>query len=154
MGTSLFWYNLIYMADPKMGEKNGQPHHYSVGAVIKKGDKYFLIDRTNPPFGFASVAGHVDEGETPEEALVREVKEESGFDVTESKLLIEEYVSQNRCVKNVNSHHWYVYKVEVVGEVVHDITEAKSIGWYTRDEIAGLKLEPIWEVWFKKLGII
>ena len=43
---------------------NGQILHYSVGALIKKDGKYLLIDRVNPPFGLAGLAGHVDIGES------------------------------------------------------------------------------------------
>ena len=53
------------MTTPKQGRaKNGQPMHYSVGALIKKEDKYLLIDRVKPPLGFAGLAGHIDEGES------------------------------------------------------------------------------------------
>lgn len=40
--------------------------HYSAGALIRRGDKYLLIDRAKPPFERAGVAGHIDEGESPE----------------------------------------------------------------------------------------
>lgn len=139
---------------PKMGSKDGKEFHYSVGVLIERDGKYLLIDRKNPPYGFASVAGHVDEGETPQEALVREVKEESGFDVIASKLLIEEFIPINRCVYNVDAHQWYVYEVEVDGEIIHNTTEARSIGWYTKKEISELVLEPVWERWFRELGIL
>lgn len=55
----------------------GELMHFSVGAVIEVGGKYVLIDRDMEPFGFAGLAGHIDEGETPEEALFRKVGEES-----------------------------------------------------------------------------
>ena len=142
------------MANPKMSEKNGVPFHFSVGAIIKKDDKYFLIDRKNPPVGFASVAGHVDEGESVEDALKREMKEESGFDVIKSRLIIEEFVEKNRCTKGVGAHQWYVYNVDIEGIESVSVHEVKSCGWYTKDELSKLPLEPIWEVWFKKLNII
>ena len=47
----------------------GNPMHFSVGAVIESGGKYLLIDRDMEPLGFAGIAGHVDEGETPEKAF-------------------------------------------------------------------------------------
>lgn len=66
------------MPQPQKLIINDQPVHASVGAVIVRGRQYLLIDRATPPLGLASVAGHIDENEKPEQALVREVQEESG----------------------------------------------------------------------------
>jgi len=41
-----------------------------------------LIERKNPPYGWAIPGGFVDYGESLEEAAVREAKEETGLDVT------------------------------------------------------------------------
>ena len=82
--------------DKKGIASNGQTLHYSVGAIIKKDGKYLLIDRVFPPFGLAGLAGHIDEGESPEQTIVREVEEESGLKVLKSKLLFEEE-KNNKC---------------------------------------------------------
>lgn len=133
---------------------NGELLHYSVGAVIKKGDKYLLIDRVNPPYGFAGLAGHVDKGENPDETIIREVEEESSLEVLSTKLLFEEELLWNYCWRGAPSHKWRLYECNVEGEVVKDEEESKSIGWYTKDEIKKLNLEPVWKYWFEKLGII
>ncbi len=41
-----------------------------------------LIERKNPPYGWAIPGGFVDYGESLEETAVREAKEETGLDVT------------------------------------------------------------------------
>jgi len=46
-----------------------------------------LIKRKNPPFGFALPGGFVDYGEMVENALKREMKEETNLDVEIEKLL-------------------------------------------------------------------
>lgn len=128
--------------------------HFSVGAVIKRGNKYLLIDRANPPYGFAGIAGHIDEGENPIEALRREIFEESGLTLTRCKLMFEEVIEDNQCAKGVNTHHWYVFKSNVVGKVARNIRETKSIGLYTLNEIKKINLEPVWHYWFKKMNVI
>lgn len=46
-----------------------------------------LIERKNPPYGWAIPGGFVDVGETLEQAAVREAKEETCLDVTLTALL-------------------------------------------------------------------
>ncbi len=46
-----------------------------------------LIERKNPPHGWAIPGGFVDIGETVEQAVVREMKEETSLDVTIERLL-------------------------------------------------------------------
>jgi len=143
------------MNTPKQTKNlNGERTHYSVGAIIKRNGKYLLIDRVNPPLGFAALAGHVDEGESEDDALVREVLEESGLTVLGHRLLGEEEIPRVICVYGVPLHHWYVYECEVSGEIKKEDAEAKSIGWYSRSEMKKLIFEPSWDYWFKKLGII
>lgn len=143
------------MGTPKKGKtKNGQPMHYAAGALIEKDNKYLLIDRVDPPLGFAGLAGHINEGETPEETLLRKVSEESGLKLKSSILLFEEEVEWNWCRAGVQSHYWYMYKCEVEGKIKNNPEASKSIGWYSLDEIKKMKLEPVWEYWFKKLKLL
>ncbi|MDK2825807.1 MAG: 8-oxo-dGTP diphosphatase [Methanolobus sp.] len=61
----------------------------TVDAVIIFNEKIVLIQRKNPPFQgkFALPGGFVDIGETTEEAVVREVLEETGLTIEIVKLL-------------------------------------------------------------------
>lgn len=139
--------------------KDGLPMHYSVGAVIEREGKYLLINRKYEPLGFAGLAGHIDEGEDdPAKAMAREVFEESGLKVEKYRPLFQEEVEGNWCYRGIDVHFWYLYGCEVSGEEVWEKNEAKSMGWYTAEQIKEMwrngKLEPVWERWFKKLGVI
>jgi len=142
------------MTKSKTGLKDGKIIHYSVGVLIKKGNKYLLVDRNTPPFGFAGIAGHIDRGETPLQALRREVFEESGLKLKNERLIFEEFIDWNWCSQGVTGHHWYLFEGGVDGEIHENKREAKKIGWYGREEIKNLKLEPVWEYWFKKLKLV
>lgn len=140
---------------PKLAKsKKDQPMHFTVGALIEKSGKYLLVDRVQPPLGFAGIAGHVDEGEGPAEALKREVEEESGLKLSSYKLLLEEELDWNWCAKGVNTHYWYLFECKFSGKIKENKRETKSISWFAPEEIKKLKLEPAWQYWFKKLRII
>lgn len=128
--------------------------HFSVGAVIKSKGKYLLIERNIEPLGFAGIAGHINEGETPEQALYRKVLEESSLKIKSSVLIFEEEVEWNWCRVGVKSHYWYLYQCEVEGKPKNNPEASKSIDWYAPGEIKKLKLEPVWKYWFEKLGVL
>jgi 8-oxo-dGTP diphosphatase len=114
-----------------------------------------MMDRTNFPYGWACPAGHIDKNETPEEAVVRETREETGIKILKQKLLINEFIEWNECSKGIRGHNWFVFKTtKWEGVVKKSDREAKEIRWVGRNEIENLKLEPVWAYWFKKLKIL
>lgn len=65
--------------------KNPTP---TVDAIIELPDRRIvLIERANPPHGLAFPGGFVDEGESLEDACIREAKEETSLDITLVALL-------------------------------------------------------------------
>jgi len=57
----------------------------TVDAIIEINQGIILIERSNPPFGWALPGGFVDYGESLETAVVREAKEETGLDIIDVK---------------------------------------------------------------------
>ncbi|MDD5097297.1 MAG: NUDIX hydrolase [Candidatus Omnitrophica bacterium] len=59
--------------------------YVTVDAIIEVSGGIVLIQRSNPPFGWALPGGFVDYGESLEDAVKREAKEETNLDLTEIK---------------------------------------------------------------------
>lgn len=77
--------------------------------VIVKDKKILLMHRTKLDRDyFVLPGGTVEEGETDEEAAVREAKEETGFDVAVTERLGEIYDTRNE-----KMHH--LFRVEILG---------------------------------------
>lgn len=55
--------------------------YVTVDAIIELDEGIVLIERLNPPFGWALPGGFVDYAESLEEAVAREAKEETGLDL-------------------------------------------------------------------------
>lgn len=142
--------------DPR--DKVYKKRHFSVAALIKNKNKYLIINRNLYPPGYAGIAGHINKGENPSQALKREVKEETNYDIVSKKLLFHEIIEGNQCRTGIIVHEWYLYECKCKGKFKIYRREEKSIGYCTKDQINKLykkkKLEPIWGYWFKKLKII
>ena len=102
----------------KSKSTKGETIHFTVGALIKKKNKYLLIERAMAPYGHACVAGHINKGESKEEALLREVKEETKLKVKEFELVAEEILETNWCNKGATIHHWYIFLCDVSGKII------------------------------------
>ncbi|GEM_PF-428508 len=146
----------IIKLDPK--DKTAKEKHFSVGAVIKKNNKYLMIKRNLYPPGYAGIAGHVNKNETFSQALKREVKEETNYDLVHKKLVFNEIIKGYKCRTGFSSHEWRLYECSCKGKLKLLKDEEKSIGYKTKEQINKLyhqgKLEPVWEYWFKKLKVI
>jgi ADP-ribose pyrophosphatase YjhB (NUDIX family) len=139
---------------PKIIQEGGRIFHESVGAIISTDDRYCMLDRLKPPAGWACPAGHVDDGETPEEAVRRETYEETGLEVVRANPVITEFVEWNECSAGVRGHYWTVFLCAAQGMLKRKDDESKALKFLDVDQLIRLQLEPVWRYWFRKLGII
>jgi 8-oxo-dGTP diphosphatase len=109
-----------------------------VGAVILDGDKILLEQRKNEPSkGKWSVPGGLVElGESLEEAVVREVKEETGLDVYEPRLVdVVNYVSFGE--RGGVMYHYVIvdYLVTVGSGKPKAASDAAALKWVPFNEL-------------------
>ncbi|NQW05783.1 MAG: NUDIX hydrolase [SAR202 cluster bacterium] len=109
------------------------------GLLIGRRD---LKDQSRERLLWSLPKGHIEEGETPEQAAIREVQEETGI---ESEIARELGVIDfwfmaggNRIHKTV---HHYLFK-EVGGSLAPQITEVDDVGWFPLGEIIELLAYP------------
>lgn len=77
---------------------------------MNKRGEYLVVYRREKPRGLAFPAGHIENGESPSDALVRELKEETGI---VAKHICEKLRApiKGACKRGAKKHLWYVFKV-------------------------------------------
>ena len=103
--------------------------------IFDKNDTFLgivIIKRKNPPYGYALPGGFVDIGESVEEALKREMKEETNLNVEITKLL-GVYSNPNRDPRFHTVSVVYVAKAYEMPKAGDDAKEAKVIMPYDID---------------------
>jgi 8-oxo-dGTP diphosphatase len=118
-----------------------------VAAVILENDKgeillYLRDNKSTIPFPhhWDLFGGYIEEGETPEEALVREVKEELNFDLHDVR-----FFKQYDCMTgDVYPNVKYVY-IGRINKSIEQLTlqEGEQLKFFTRDEIPTVKFANI-----------
>lgn len=105
-----------------------------VDTIIEKDGKILLVKRNFPPKGKLDIpGGYVDKNESLEDAAIREVKEETGFDV---KLIqkLGEYDYFDKQEKTA-----YVFIGEIIGGKLKESIEGKPI-WVKPKKITSKNL--------------
>ena len=118
---------------------NIKNEHYTfkfrVSGVIVRDGKVLLVEMDNAGF-FCLPGGHVELGETPFQAVVREVKEETGLDLKSA-----EY----RCVINfVNDDYDEIIYQYTSSDFSGEVIECNEgeLKWIPKEEVLSL---PMWE---------
>src|SRR4030065_1863952 len=103
----------------------------TVDAIIEIEGGIVLIKRKNPPPGWAIPGGFVDYGETLEDAVIREAKEETGLDINLVRQL-HTYSDPKRDPR----HHTVstIFIATASGNSVAD-DDAEDAGIFTKDNL-------------------
>ncbi len=106
----------------------------TVNWVITKGNKILLQRRAKPPFEnrWEIGGGFVNYGETVEDALIREVKEETGFDI-EPEEIIGVYSDPKRDPRKHSISIFFA--VKIIGGKLRINKEVKEFKWFQKNEI-------------------
>ena len=112
----------------------------TVDAVILKENKIVLIKRRNAPFKeyYALPGGFVDYGEKVEDAVIREVKEETGLK-TKIEKLVDVYSAPDRDPRGHTIT--IVYKLKIVGGQLRSGDDAKEIALFALDKLPRLAFD-------------
>lgn len=124
-------------------------------------DKILLIKKSDSAYNkrFSIVAGHLENGESPNVAIIREVKEELGIDFCNYKYLKKECGVEDRCRHGLALHDWYIYLSSEsidIESLKFDRTEIESLEWISLSEIESMKdnlTEGAYLI-FKRLGYV
>jgi nucleoside triphosphatase len=115
----------------------------TVGALVVN-DKHEVLLVRSPKWGtkYTVPGGHIELGERAEDAIVREVKEETGLDSVPEELLI---VQQAIYPKDYHKHEHYIFMDYVCratsSEVRLDGRELQSYIWVRPEDAIKLDLE-------------
>jgi ADP-ribose pyrophosphatase YjhB (NUDIX family) len=121
------------------------PEHplIGVGAIIIEAGRVVLVKRAHPPIqGQWSIPGGVLEiGEMVREAAIREAGEETGLIVEPGDLL----GVYDRILRDPGHRVQYHYVLidflcRRVGGELHAASDAAEVGWFRREDLAGLNL--------------
>ena len=122
----------------------------TVLAYIKKDDKFLMLFRNKKEHDinkgkWIGIGGHIEEGESKEQALVREIKEETGLDVLHYL-----YRGELLFINNDFEEIMYLYLVDEVSGTLIDCDEGQ-LAWIKKEDLMSLNM---WEGDYKFLPLL
>ena len=109
-----------------------------VAAIIRKGDKIFATQRGYGEWQdwWEFPGGKMEPGESPEQALVREIQEELSAEISVGELLCT--VEYDYPKFHLTMH---CYLCTLIGDALH-LNEHEAARWLTKDELDSVKWLP------------
>ncbi|CAK8711987.1 MAG: 8-oxo-dGTP diphosphatase [Candidatus Electronema aureum] len=109
----------------------------TVDIIIELEQGIVLIERKNPPAGWALPGGFVDYGESYEQAAMREAKEETGLDVTLTRQF-HTYSNPNRDQRQHTASTVFIAKADGQPQGLDDALQAQV---FRRDTLPPLAFD-------------
>lgn len=131
-------------------EPDGKLWHESVGVFVRNPDGRFLFyRRTVYPAGALTVpSGHVDAGESPEKAAVRELAEEvsiKAVSITANQIapVATDDIDSDSCRRGSDDHRWHTFLLILDSPIdLEDVTvshEGREPAWLTLEQASRAK---------------
>jgi 8-oxo-dGTP pyrophosphatase MutT (NUDIX family) len=121
-------------------------HVPSVGVMIRDPEGRVLLVREKGTGVWQTVGGAIDPGESPDEAALREAREETGLEVELTRLIGAFGGPAFRLTYpngDVCDYVAVLYEARVVGGAERpDGEEVDALGWFTAEQVAALDLLP------------
>ena len=140
------------IVDVKFKEKEYSFHYRVVGVIVK--DYKYLVQNIGDKDYYVLPGGHVRIGESSDDALIREIKEEVEIDIMKEDFKLVCY-HENIYEKDNRIEHWIeqYYLIDVKGKlekdnwsyIEHDIDGVKKLNYrfVNKEELEKIDLKPL-----------
>ena len=122
------WRKLPYFVKRILIRASQTTFTVSVGAVVlNKKKEILLLDHVlRPASGWGIPGGFINPGEHPEQAVKREIYEETGLEIVNVRM---------RLIRTLNQHLEMIFIAEGNGEAVVKSAEINSLAWFEFDRM-------------------
>jgi len=103
----------------------------TVDIIIELPAGIVLVERKNPPYGWAIPGGFVEYGETLETCAIREAKEETGLDIFN----LRQFHAYSEPDRDPRGHTITVVFIAQATGTPHAASDAKNVGVFTKDSL-------------------
>lgn len=130
--------NVLYQTSKADAHKKGLLHRTVIAGIKTSTGKRLLVKQTSHKQDagqyVSPVGGHVTAGESEEEALKREAKEEVGIENFKYKLIGKKIYQRD--ILNRNENHYFIYYEIVWDGPIQFNDEIERIDYFEKDELA------------------